>query len=256
MHSHRSSPLRATGHSLIEVMTVITVIVVLMSLTMPSVQLVREEARKVHCLNNMHQITFSALSYAHDHGGALVLLKRTAKDKNKKDVRVSFSDDIYPYLQQEVLYKDNELQVQDALYESQSLFRCPNTETPDKKKLGSYNKQILDYGINHYGRPNGDKNVFGSSLGAAQMFDGWPHPRMSLIANPSVVYIAEAEAESSPEDIGGASRGTMQWPLRYSFEKESSVRHVVGYSAARLDGGAEWNPAMYPSNEKWFIYRR
>ena len=242
---------RRAAYTLVEVLTVIVIIIVLLSLLLPSMRVVKEEAKKVQCLSNLHQITFAGINYAHDNMGALVPLKRYYKK-----ARVSFSDDLFPYLVQDVTYKSNGVQVADTHYQSFDIFRCPNAEDVPKKKLHSYNKQILDYGINHYGRPNGNRNEYGASLGRDAKWDGWPHPRLSIVANHSVIYFAEAESTSSPEDIGGVSRGTMEWPLRYSFEKDASIRHVMGYSAARLDGGAEWNPAFFPSNEKWFIIRR
>lgn len=47
---------RARGFTLVEILVVITVIAVLLALLMPAVQLSRESARRVQCLNNLRQI--------------------------------------------------------------------------------------------------------------------------------------------------------------------------------------------------------
>jgi prepilin-type N-terminal cleavage/methylation domain-containing protein len=55
------------GFTLIELLTVIAIIAILASMVFPAVNLVRENARKTQCANNLRQIVLAALSYGTDN---------------------------------------------------------------------------------------------------------------------------------------------------------------------------------------------
>src|SRR5690554_5656060 len=59
------------GFTLIELLVVISIIAILMSVLMPSLQKARSAARMVSCKSNIRQITMAGLMYANSHGGKL-----------------------------------------------------------------------------------------------------------------------------------------------------------------------------------------
>lgn len=57
------------GFSLLELLIVIAIIVILVSLALPTLAIAKESARAIKCRNNLYQISVASTSYSSDHNG-------------------------------------------------------------------------------------------------------------------------------------------------------------------------------------------
>ena len=60
------------GFTLIELLVVIAIIAILMALLMPALERAREQAKRIICLNNMHELTLGWILYTEDNDGRIV----------------------------------------------------------------------------------------------------------------------------------------------------------------------------------------
>ena len=95
-----------TGFSLVELLVVITIIGVLIALLLPAVQAAREAARRVSCLNNLHQIGIGLQNYHAACGcfppGGIEPAFRVSNGR-----QFAWSAFLLPYIEQESLYGDD-----------------------------------------------------------------------------------------------------------------------------------------------------
>ena len=247
------------GFTLIELLVVVSIIALLLLLLSPTIQLITEHRAKVTCLRNLQSQHVAAMQYANDFNGYLVAIHPSSSPKT------SYSDELIKYLE----YNDD-------------AFRCPSV-LDLSLDLDSANLKILNYGINHYGRPDTKNGVSPYHKSMAT-----PYIMIREIANTDVIYLADADYDESPEDIGGVSRGTWEWPVRHSFQEDAWNRHMGrrdpvlprngtgkhdriqymtafanndeelkniwgGYNAISLAGSGLWRRGYPASNRAWFI---
>ena len=63
------NPANVAGFSLIELLVVVTIVALLVSVLMPIVRLVRDQAQEARCANSMRQLGLAATAYGFDHEG-------------------------------------------------------------------------------------------------------------------------------------------------------------------------------------------
>lgn len=215
---------RARGFTLVELLVVVGIIALLVAMLMPSLQRVFAIGRRATCGTQLHQQGQAAAAYKKNNNGWCVRITRKVDG-----VRISYAHDLMKYL------KD------------WSLFVCPAQEEAYYNSPG--NKR-LDYGLNHYGHgyPSG-------SYEAKFYFNTVNNLQAWKARTGDFVYTADAEADQSPHDIGGVSRFTFEWPIRWSFQRYAYKRHLGGYNWSDLRGAVRWHgsAADTPYNEKWFI---
>lgn len=75
--------LRRRGFTLVEMLIVVGILVVLLSILMPTMARVRDQARRTHCLNNLRSLALAGIAYASDDDeGYFILPLRTDAGDN------------------------------------------------------------------------------------------------------------------------------------------------------------------------------
>ncbi len=188
---------RRQAFTLIELLVVVSIIALLLLLISPTIQLITEHRSKVTCLRNLQSQHIAGMQYVNDYNGFLVAChpRRTAP-------RTCYSDALQAYLE----YND-------------AVFRCPNVNDLSLD-LDSANNKILCYGINVYCRASKTAEA------KKQYLSHLSNVLIREVANTDVIYYSDADYDESPENVGGVSTGTWEWPVRHSFQEDAWNRHM------------------------------
>jgi prepilin-type N-terminal cleavage/methylation domain-containing protein/prepilin-type processing-associated H-X9-DG protein len=98
----RQARRNADGFTLVELLVVIAIIGILIALLLPAVQAARESARRMSCLNNLHQLGTAVAQYMEAHSDCLPI---GCPGPAKHGLFTA----LLPYLEQGPLYKDLDL---------------------------------------------------------------------------------------------------------------------------------------------------
>ena len=232
-----------------ELLAVIAIIIIIISLLLPNLNSSKEVARRSICLSQLHQHMVAAKSYSIDNTKMIPRMRGNQKI-NGVTKNYSYSDRL----------------VLGGYLTAYEIFYCPSQDVNEyfKRNDPSVKGYIhggirLDYGVNHYGRGDGRRDLYFDTIG--HHYDNQSSPwasgtlRTDFIANQDAVCYSDADGDSSPWDIGGAKRGTKTWPLHVSFEVHAYKRHLNGYNSVGVDTSATWRPANVPSYEAWYLRR-
>jgi len=192
-----------TRFTLIELLVVIAIIAILAAILLPTLARMKERGRRADCMSHLRQITIAAKMYADENNDWLVPISKDG---------LLFADMLEPYIQ----YKE--------------YFLCPSND-PFPPKRDSLTGMVLHYGINNYDFDDLDGD------GLNDHVSGLSAKCLREIANPGAcAYFADSDPQSSPENIGAAQNGTLDWPLTSLMEN----LHDRGYNASVLDGSVQW----------------
>jgi len=208
---------RDPAFTLVELLVVVTIIGLLLMLLAPTIQMLNEHVQKLNCLRNLKQIQRTAMQYCDDNNGWLVRL-RDAKIRNR-----FFSHEL-----SETYMEGN-----------YAIFSCP-TVHDRHLALAADHEAVLDYGINHYGRPEVGSHArqyyppdYREVSKRGKMIPWWHsfgnsnYPiRREWVSDATVIYFADADYFDSPHDIAGITTGYWWWPIRNSFSREAWNRHM------------------------------
>ena len=124
--------------TLIELLVVISIVALLMAILMPALQRAKEQARAVHCLNNLKQLGIALHAYALDNDDVIP----RPLDHNVKWILV-----FIPYLGND--YKA----IQD--YREVDVYQCPSSPRTGVGDNGYSNAdQTVDYVVNAWDMDN------------------------------------------------------------------------------------------------------
>ena len=218
-----SGPGRGTARfTLIELLIVIGILAILASLLLPALSGAREKGRSAGCLSQLRQQLIAATLYTADNDDWLPPLSQGALPVTRL-----FTDFLQTYL------------------ETDRIWLCPSGDD-NPPVIGSANGMILHYGINLYDYDDVDGDGVDNHLA------GLSARRVRSVANPeAAIYLADSDPTSSPENVGGAQRGTTDWPFTSLAER----RHSGGYQVGLL-GGSSRRYANTPNHEIWALPAR
>ena len=210
--------------TLVELLTVITIIAILMGILIPALSMVRAKGRKAECLSNLKQMGLMTHQYVQDYKGFLPPM----------DKRVF--EFLLPYYR-DVTSKD--------VHGNLKIIDCPSEKFQTEHFLPEVAAdRRLEYGVNAYDFDNLDGDGVNNHL------PGIRGVYLARIRDQfNVLHITDADPFRDPWDIGGANSGTREWPLR----SHAPERHKDFYNALYLDGHATQEDAFTGNHDSWAV---
>jgi prepilin-type N-terminal cleavage/methylation domain-containing protein/prepilin-type processing-associated H-X9-DG protein len=219
--------MKPRAFTLIELLVVIAIIALLMAILMPSLQLARDQAKRVHCTSNTKQLVLGWLMYKDEYDGRLVpghTLTQTVNGKQQIQWVVGVTGTWQQQkesIKQGLLYK--------FVGENVNIYRCPS----DTRKPSS-SMPIAFRTFSIAGGANGE--TWGDYTKATLYTE---------IKNPSERYIFVEEA-----DTRGGNLGSWQMqPKAKTWTDPVSMWHNKRTTLGFADGHAE----IHEWKDQYFI---
>jgi len=162
------------GFTIVELLVVIAIIAILIAILLPAVNAAREAARRVHCINNLKQLSLACLNYHDTHERfppAGVWLHHIDAETPYDSILIgpNWVIMILPYLEQQSLFDSFDQSVPFTLGEANRLARgkelavmkCPSDSGHEVR----YESRNMRVGGDNWARGNYAANVANCSLG-------------------------------------------------------------------------------------------
>ena len=165
---------RRTAFTLVELLIVIAIVGLLIAMLLPAIQMTRESARRIRCLNNEHQIGIALAGFEVDrrafpwggykHYSAKVNGHTITADEA---LNIAWSAFILPKMELDSVYRQLDFKQPitsspniDAGQTQLPVFVCPSATrtTPETKRVRtSRGVEFVAYGLSHYGGMYGER---------------------------------------------------------------------------------------------------
>ena len=249
MSPRRVGSVVSSGFSLVELLVVIAVIGLLAGLLFPAIQSVRETARRMSCLNNLHQIGV-AMHFYHDSNrafppGAIEMRSLTSMSRFKAR-QIAWSALILPYVELRSVYAmldlskpfDNARNAQGAA-QILPIYLCPSVS---RRSYLVQKRGACDYGgiMGQAFIPSAtfqdgvmiDKEQGSSLISIKEIRDGTAH----------TIMISEDAAWTDGQWINGQNVFVVSYPINTPPNNDNEIRskHPGGANALFCDGGVHF----------------
>jgi prepilin-type N-terminal cleavage/methylation domain-containing protein len=205
------------GFTIVELLTVMTIIAILAGLLFPSFQRIREAMRRTTCMSNLRQIGQGCIRYSVDYGDFFPTVYRPSTDPSP----VPSS----PLKSLSLLY--------DNYIPQRKIFVCPSTADI-----------CLDLQAGDSFSPHG---LAGRAQAAnlKQTSYGYDDTKATPLTNPEVAIAADAPP-APEENVGGVSSTN-------ASSDQAMAKNSANHRRGAADQGGQ-NVLYYNGNVKWWVY--
>jgi len=209
--------LRPRGYTLVEVLTVCTIISILAALALPSMVGTVKKARRVKCANNLRQIGIAFASFAHDHGDRypqqVPYIEGGSRDQNLEA----------PVLSGQYVLSPLAFMAASSGLTPQVMV-CPATKIW-VSSFSSLNLTNLCYALNLYGEPGSSSSVLATD---SHLLGDWAQFKKNVIdKNQSQILFANSRHDSKGNVVFGDGHVELQKGLEVTPAQIASAVQAI-----------------------------